>query len=248
MPRAARRWLGSRAALNTRTDHGDSAQSGARTGTDSGPRSRARAGSLAGLRPSPPDSRCRDPCGAAGEAVDPAHREGRPRSPRPGARGASSRSGRARSPARSRARGRVRGVISTSRMWPVSPMPPIVARNSSGLAARSTVRMRPSATRIRSDGDVAADAAVDMVVLAVDVGGDHAAERHELGSGGHGDEPPAGGERTGRVGRGKTPLRRGDARGRRRTRARGRRGRVRDRVPAGGGQRSVPVGAARGRG
>jgi hypothetical protein len=37
---------------------------------------------------------------------------------------------------------------STSRMWPVSPMPPMVARKRSGSASREHSTMRPSATRI----------------------------------------------------------------------------------------------------
>ena len=43
--------------------------------------------------------------------------------------------------------------------------------------------------------DVAAEAAVDVVVLAVDVGGDHAAERDELGAGRDRREPAARQER-----------------------------------------------------
>ena len=39
---------------------------------------------------------------------------------------------------------------STSRMWPVSPIPPIVARNRSGSCAGEHSRMRLSATRMRS--------------------------------------------------------------------------------------------------
>ncbi len=39
---------------------------------------------------------------------------------------------------------------STSRMWPVRPMPPTVARNRSGSTSREHSRMRPSATRMRS--------------------------------------------------------------------------------------------------
>jgi len=39
---------------------------------------------------------------------------------------------------------------STSRMWPVRPMPPTVARNRSGSTSREHSRMRPSATRMRN--------------------------------------------------------------------------------------------------
>ena len=51
--------------------------------------------------------------------------------------------------------------------------------------------MRPSATRRRSAGHVRAEGAVAVVVLAVHVGGDHAAEGDELGPGRDRHEPAA---------------------------------------------------------
>ncbi len=39
-------------------------------------------------------------------------------------------------------------VNSTSRMWPVSPIPPTVARKRSGFCSREHSTMRSSATRI----------------------------------------------------------------------------------------------------
>ena len=63
---------------------------------------------------------------------------------------------------------------STSRMCPVSPMPPIVARNRS----RSTVGLHVDDAAVRDAqlqlGDVRAEAARLVMVLAVHVGGDHA--------------------------------------------------------------------------
>ena len=81
---------------------------------------------------------------------------------------------------------------STSRMWPVSPMPPSVARKSSrSCSSLSTRSMRPSATRMRSEPHVLAEAAGDVVVLAVHVGGHHAAEGDVMRARRHRREPAA---------------------------------------------------------
>ncbi len=80
---------------------------------------------------------------------------------------------------------------STSRMCPVSPMPPMVARNSSGSCSSGAPEDAPVGDAHLERADVLAEAAVDVVVLAVDVGGHHAAEGDELGAGRDGREPAA---------------------------------------------------------
>ena len=90
---------------------------------------------------------------------------------------------------------------STSRMWPVRPMPPTVARNSS-LGRRRLAGARPGAAlddaavghAQAQGGDVGAEAAVPVVVVAVDVRRHHPAQGHELGARRDGQEEPAGQE------------------------------------------------------
>ena len=64
------------------------------------------------------------------------------------------------------------------RMMPVRPLPPTVAQNSSAFAAPSGVSVRtwPSAVSRSIERDVVAEAARAVVVLAVDVAGDRAAD------------------------------------------------------------------------
>ena len=69
-------------------------------------------------------------------------------------------------------------ATSTSSTWPVRPMPPCVARNSSGSFSSVISSTRPSATRMRSARTCAAEGARLVVVLAVHVRRHHAAERH----------------------------------------------------------------------
>ncbi len=69
---------------------------------------------------------------------------------------------------------------STSRMCPVRPMPPSVARNRSLSRSREQSRMRPSATRRRSARTWRPKRAGHVVVLAVHVGRHHAAQGDEL--------------------------------------------------------------------
>ncbi len=80
---------------------------------------------------------------------------------------------------------------STSRMWPVSPMPPTVAQKSSRSRSGPHSSTRPDSDPHQQPRHVRAEAAVDVVILAVHVGRHHAAEGDELGAGGDGDEPAA---------------------------------------------------------
>ena len=73
-------------------------------------------------------------------------------------------------------------------MRPVSPIPPAVAQNRSGSDSGDTVTVPVGVTRVEL-GHVLAEAAVDVMVLAVDVGGDGPAHRHVAGAGGDGHEP-----------------------------------------------------------
>ena len=61
-------------------------------------------------------------------------------------------------------------------------MPPTVAQNRSGSRSGPTVRTSPSAVTRSSDDDVLAEAAGDVVVLAVDVAGDRAADGDVAGA------------------------------------------------------------------
>ena len=71
------------------------------------------------------------------------------------------------------------------------PMPPTVARNSSRLDSRAALDDAAVGDAQLERGDVRAEAAVAVVVLAVDVGGDHAAQRDELGARRDRGEPAA---------------------------------------------------------
>ena len=77
-------------------------------------------------------------------------------------------------------------------MIPVRPMPPAVAQNSAGSDELVTVRTSPSGSRICSDRHVTGEAASYVVVLAVHVRGDRAADGHLPGSGRNRHEPPGG--------------------------------------------------------
>ena len=65
-------------------------------------------------------------------------------------------------------------------MTPVSPMPPIVASNSRGVARRRAMMDAAVGAQQLEGLDMAAERAAAMMVLAVHVIGDGAAERHEL--------------------------------------------------------------------
>ena len=67
-----------------------------------------------------------------------------------------------------------------SRITPVSPMPPTVAQNTSGVPSGVTVSVSPRPGEERDRQHLVAERAVAVVALAVDVAGDRAA---------HGDEP-----------------------------------------------------------
>ena len=70
----------------------------------------------------------------------------------------------------------------TRRMMPVSPIPPIVAANSSGsVVGRDAARLAVGGQQVEPLHMVA-EAAVAVVVLAVDVGGDGAADGGEGGA------------------------------------------------------------------
>ena len=73
-------------------------------------------------------------------------------------------------------------------------MPPIVARNSSGSESSEHSNIRPSATRSHDAADVLAETTIDVMVLAVYVGGHHAAQGDKLRAGRDGHEPAAGQE------------------------------------------------------
>ncbi len=81
------------------------------------------------------------------------------------------------------------GVIAmvARRMMPVSPLPPTVAQNSVGLVGRRGVRWRTCAVGGQQvhRADVVAEAAGAVVVLAVDVAGDRAADGDLPGAGQH---------------------------------------------------------------
>ncbi len=70
-----------------------------------------------------------------------------------------------------------------SRTIPVSPMPPMVAQNSSGSVAGAIARRRAVGEQHRHRVDVGAERAVDVVVLAVDVARDRTADGDEPGAG-----------------------------------------------------------------
>ena len=133
----------------------------------------------------------------------------------------------------------------TSRMWPVRPMPPRVARKRSTLAVGAALDDAPVGHAQAQRRDVRAEAAVHVVVLAVDVGGHHAAEGDELRARRDGQEEAAGQEQP-------VELEHARARPRRaagpslRSKARMRSARVvlAATGPAGGRQRRVAVGAA----
>ena len=95
------------------------------------------------------------------------------------------------SPPRSRATGWRFIRNSTSRMWPVRPMPPTVARKSSGSSRRAALHDAPVGHAHAQARHVRAEAAVDVMVLAVDVGRHHAAQGDELGARRDGQEEAA---------------------------------------------------------
>ena len=95
---------------------------------------------------------------------------------------------------RSRATARGPARNSTSRMWPVRPMPPTVARNRSAFSSRRALHDAPVGHAHAQPQHVGAEAAVAVVVLAVHVGRHHAAQRDELRAGRDGREEAAGQE------------------------------------------------------
>ena len=72
------------------------------------------------------------------------------------------------------------------------PIPPTVAQNSSGSRVGPDVDDRAVGEQQRQPVHVAAERAVDVVVLAVDVAGDRPADGDEPGAGGDGHEEAAG--------------------------------------------------------
>ncbi len=71
-----------------------------------------------------------------------------------------------------------------SRTMPVRPIPPTVAQNSSAFSPSGVAdTTSPDASRMSSWRDVVAEAAVDVVVLAVHVGRDRTADRDLAGAG-----------------------------------------------------------------
>ena len=70
----------------------------------------------------------------------------------------------------------------TEVMTPVSPMPPTVAQNRAGSASGPMVRSSPSAVTRSRETTCVAEGAVAVVVLAVDVGGDGAADGDVAGA------------------------------------------------------------------
>ena len=79
----------------------------------------------------------------------------------------------------------------TSVMSPVRPMPPTVARKSSRSRDGPHSTRRPSATWTHQPVDKGAEGAVAVVVLAVHVACDAAADRHESRPRGHRRKPAA---------------------------------------------------------
>ena len=78
-----------------------------------------------------------------------------------------------------------------SRMVPVSPMPPIVATKRSTFSCGEQVLTSPLGRARSNELDMMAEAAGAMMILAVDVGGDHAADGDEFGAGNDGREKAA---------------------------------------------------------
>ena len=74
---------------------------------------------------------------------------------------------------------------------PVRPMPPAVAQKRSGSTSGDTVDGPGGRGQGQLD-DVGAEATVDVVVLAVDVGGDGAPDGDLAGARGHRHEPAQG--------------------------------------------------------
>ena len=73
---------------------------------------------------------------------------------------------------------------------PVSPIPPTVAQNSSGSRSGPISTTEPSASISVICADMTAERAVDVMVLAVDVAGDRAADGDEPGAGRDRHEEP----------------------------------------------------------
>ena len=89
-------------------------------------------------------------------------------------------------------------LVSTGIIWivarvtmPVRPIPPAVAQNRSGSDPGDTTRVPERGDQGQLD-DVGTEAAVDVVVLAVDVGGDGAPDRDQPGARAHRHEPSEG--------------------------------------------------------
>ena len=124
---------------------------------------------------------------AEGRAAVPGSRSRRPSSGS-GVAGAHARHARRRGPWLARCRpsmsevstGRSRSVASDDD--PVRPMPPAVAQNSSGSSVGPDQMHALAAVCSGQRLDVVGEGAVDVVVLAVDVGRDRAADGHEAGA------------------------------------------------------------------
>ena len=146
---------------------------------------------LVGFRPAAGHEDAASQAVSAGQAIDPAHGHGPvwAASFRP-ATMASRPSIRRLSP-QIQGEGMRRMGNSTSRMWPVNPMPPTVARKSSRFVLGGTFQHPPVRHAELEAPDVLAKAAVDVMILAVDVGSDHAAQGDELRARRDGHEPAA---------------------------------------------------------
>ena len=129
----------------------------------------------------------------------------------------------ARSPPRSRGSGSARAPPRPRECGPVSPIPPSVARKRSGSLSSPTSRTRPSASRMRSERTCSPKVPLLVVVLAVHVGCDHAAEADPLGPGHDRARPASGEHQVLEHVRARAPPPRAAPRSRRRRRAGGRR-------------------------
>ena len=93
-------------------------------------------------------------------------------------------------------------------MTPVSPMPPIVASKASAFSRGRAAEDLARGGQERQLLDVPSDRPVDVVVLAVDVGGEGAPDRHEARPGDDREEEAARHEEREEAGAATSPPRR----------------------------------------